>query len=91
MRTYRTINITGAGDFIASVSGSTGDYDITLDDGFILTGYDETAGSYSTAAPAAGDLLLFGPLTGQRAATVANAEVIPAAQAADFFKPVDNS
>lgn len=89
MRTYRSINMAGAGDFIASVTGATGDYDITLDNGFTLTAYDETAGTISTATPAAGDLLVFGLLTDSEIFSVANAEVIPAAQAANFFKPID--
>ena len=89
MRDYRSINLIGAGDFIASVTGSTGDYDITTDYGFVLTGYDETAGNFSTAAPAAGDLLTFGILTGNRKAIVANAEVIIAADAANYFIPGD--
>ncbi len=91
MRNYKTINITGCGDYIASVSGSTGDYDITLDDGFVLEGYDETAGIFDTAAPVAGDLLLFGPITNSPLVTVANAQVVKAAVAADFFRPVDGT
>jgi hypothetical protein len=91
MRFYRTIKLSGVGDFIASVSGSSGDYDITLDNGFVLEEYDETAGVFDQEAPVAGDLLVFGALTGSRTPTVANAQVIKAAVAADFFTPEDNS
>jgi hypothetical protein len=91
MRNYRSIRMSGAGDFIASVSGSTGDYDLTLDDGTVFAGYDETTGTFSTAAPQAGDLLVFGIYTGQRLMTAANAEVIPAASAAAFIIPEDAS
>ena len=89
MRDYRAIKMVGAGDFIASVTGSTGDYDITLDDGTVLEEYDETAGVFDSAAPVAGDLLTFGLLTGSRLITVANAQVIKAAVAADFIVPGD--
>lgn len=89
MRDYRSINLVGAGDFIASVTGSTGDYDIVTDYGFTLVGYDETAGTFDTAAPVAGDLLTFGMITGGRKAVVANAEVIKAAVAAVIFVPGD--
>jgi hypothetical protein len=89
MRDYRTINMVGAGDFIASVSGVTTDYDITLDDGTVLEGYDETAGTFSTAAPVAGDLLVFGIINGQRLISVANAEVVPADMASAFVVPAD--
>ena len=37
----KTKHLTCVVDQIASVSGSTGDYDITLDNGEVLTGYDE--------------------------------------------------
>ena len=89
MRDYRTINMVGSGDFIASVSGSSGDYDITLDNGFVLEAYDEAAGEFDTSAPVAGDLLTFGMLTGGRAPSVANAQVIKAAVAADFIVAKD--
>ena len=89
MRDYRSINLVGTGDFLASVSGSTGAYTLTTDYGFVLTGYDETAGTFDQTAPVAGDLLTFGMMTGQRAAVVANAEVIKAADAAVFFVPGD--
>lgn len=91
MRDYRTIKMVGAGDFIASVTGSTGDYDITLDDGTVYEGYDETAGTFSTDAPAAGDLLVFGIIDGNRLITSGSAspEVIPAADAANFIVPAD--
>ena len=91
MRFYRTIRMSSCGDFIASVSGSTGAYTITTDDGFVLAGYDETAGAFDTTAPVAGDLLTFGMITGQRHVTVANAEVIKAAVADVFVIPADAS
>jgi hypothetical protein len=83
----------GSGDFIASVSGSTTDYDLTLDDGTVIEEYDETAGTFDTTAPQAGDLVLFGVLDGNRliASAVRSVEVIKAAVAANFFRPVDNS
>lgn len=91
MRTYRSLPIAGVGDFIASVSGSSGDYDITLDDGTVLTAYDETAGKFSTAAPAAADLLLFGTLLESEAISVANAQVLDAEWVAYFFRPEDQT
>lgn len=89
MRDYRTINMVGAGDFIASVTGASGDYDLTLDDGTVIEEYDETAGTFSTSAPAAGDLAVFGIINGDRRVLVANVEVIPAADAANFLVPAD--
>jgi hypothetical protein len=86
MRLFKTIHMAGPGDFIASVSGSSGDYDITLDNGETIEGYDETAGAFSTAEPVADDLVVFGFQGGSRAFTAANAEVIPAAQAADWLQ-----
>jgi len=91
MRDYKSINMVGAGDYIASVSGSTGDYDLVTDSGFTLVEYDETAGTFDTTAPVAGDLLLFGAINGQRQAIVANAQVIKAAVAALFFAPADST
>lgn len=92
MRLYKSKHISGVGDFIASVSGTTTDYDITLDDGTVIEGYDETAGAWeATAAPAAGDFLIIGSDGGSRALAVANCEVIPAAIAALVFNPADQS
>lgn len=75
-------------DQIASVTGSTGDYDITLDNGEVITGYDETAGSFDTAAPVADDYVCFGLLTASRAFTAANAEVIKEAVFNNFMLPI---
>jgi hypothetical protein len=92
MRLYRGLPLSGVGDFIASVSGSSGDYDITMDNGIVLEAYDETDTSLiSNDAPAAGDLLVFGLRLDSRAATVANADVIPAEIAAYFFRPADQT
>lgn len=89
MRDYRSIRYAAAGDYIGSVSGSSGDYDLTLDDGTVIEAYDETAGTFDTTAPVAGDLAVFGILTGDRRVVVANVEVIKAAVAALFIIPVD--
>jgi hypothetical protein len=92
MRDYRTVNMVGAGDFIASVSGSGTDFDIVTDYGFTLEEYNpDASGLLNGADPVAGDLLVFGARNGQRAATVANADVIPAAVAAIYFKPGDST
>jgi hypothetical protein len=90
MRDYRTINMVGAGDFIASVSGSSGDYDLTLDNGFVFEGYDNTADTSlgDGTAPAAGDLCIFGALDGNRS-VAGQPNVVQAATAAIFFAPAD--
>jgi len=75
-------------DQIASVTGSTGDYDITLDNGEVLTGYDETAGSFDTAAPVADDYVCFGLDGGARDFTAANAEVVKEAVFNIFMLPI---
>lgn len=87
MRLYKTIHMAAPGDQIASVSGVSGDYDITLDNGEVITGYDQTGGAFDTTAPVADDFILFGVLGGSRAMTAANAEVIKEAVFKDFFKP----
>jgi len=90
MRDYRCVNFVGAGDFIASVSGSSGDYDLTLDNGYVFEGYDETADTSlgDGTAPAAGDLCIWGALDGKR--QVSNQpNVVQAATAAIFFVPAD--
>lgn len=92
MRSYRTTSLSGAGDFIASVSGSGTDFDITLDDGTVLEEYNPDSTSIIEGAdPAAGDLLVFGLRTGTREVSVANADVIPAEIAAYFFNPADQT
>ena len=75
-------------DQIASVSGSTGDYDLTLDNGEVITGYDETAGSFDTAAPVADDYACFGILGGTRNMTAADCEVIKEAVFNNFMLPI---
>ena len=90
MKDYRTTRLTGAGDFIASVSGSGTDFDITLDDGTVLEEFNPDATFLLQGAdPVAGDLCTFGILTGDRLITVANAQVIPAAMAAAFWRGLD--
>ena len=88
---YERIRLTAAYAWIASVSGSTGDYDLTLSNGVVLEGYDETAGNFDTGAPQANDMITFGLLTGSPLITVANAEVIDAADATLWFGLTDPS
>ena len=75
-------------DQIASVSGSSGDYDLTLDSGLVLEEYDETDGSFDTAAPVADDYVCFGMDGGGREYTAANAEVIKEAVFNIFMLPI---
>jgi hypothetical protein len=93
MKTFRTVRMCAPGEFISSVSGSTGDYDLTLDDGTIIEGYDEGEGNFTSAAPAIGDLVMVGALTGHQLLSAAvgtlDIDVIPAAQAANFVIPAD--
>lgn len=93
MRDYKSLNIAGCGDFIASVSGSGTDFDLTLDDGTVLETYnpDHTGSLITGLDPAAGMLCLFGPITGARNVTVANCYVVPAAVAAILFRPADQT
>jgi len=92
MRNYRGLPIAGVGDFISGVSGSSGNYDLTLDDGTVIEEYDEGDGLVISAdAPAAGDLCLIGARTGSRSLDVANVDVIPAEIAAYFFRPADQT
>lgn len=84
----KTKHLTCVVDQIASVSGSTGDYDITLDNGEVLTGYDETAGNFDTAAPVADDYICFGILNGDMTFSAANAEVIKEAVFNLFMLPI---
>lgn len=92
MRSYRALPIAGCGDFIASVSGSSGDYDITLDDGTVLEEYDETSTDLiSNDTPAAGDLCVFGLRTLTEVVSVANCDVIPAEVAEFLFRPADQT
>jgi hypothetical protein len=88
MQDYRTLNLDAPGDFIASVAGLTTDYDLTLDNGIVIEGYDETASVLNPdAAPEAGDLCLIGVITNNLAPTGANAEVVSAAAAAIYWIP----
>jgi hypothetical protein len=80
MFTVKFSNFSGPGDYIDSVSGSSGDYDLTLRSGEVVEGYDETAGLFSTAAPIPGDLYIKNYLAGP-AITAAVEQVIPAALA----------
>ena len=73
---------------IASVTGVSGDYDIVLDNGEVLEGYDETAGSYDTAAPVADDYCTFGLDGGSRSFTAANAQVMKEAVFNIFMMPI---
>lgn len=75
--------------WIVSVAGSTGAYSLTLSNGVVLAGYDETAGNYDTTTPAANDMVAFGILTGSPLITVANAECISAADATLWFGLTD--
>jgi hypothetical protein len=92
MRYYRSNKMSAVGDFVASVSGSGNDFDITLDDGTVLEEYDPDSTSLLFGDdPAAGGLLLFGLRTSSRAQTVANADFIPATVAAALFNPLDQT
>ena len=92
MRYYRSNRMSGVGDFVASVSGSGTDFDITLDDGTVLEEYNPDSTSVLFGDdPAAGGLLCFGLRTGDRAQTVANADFIPAAVAAVLYNPLDQT
>ena len=92
MRDYKTVHRAGCGDFIASVSGSGTDFDITLDDGTVLEEYNPDAATVLFGDdPQAGDLLLFGLVLDSRAVTVANAQLVPAAYAAAFLNPADQT
>lgn len=84
----KTKHMAGICEQIASVTGSTGDYDIVLDNGETLTGYDETAGSFDTAAPVADDYVCFGLLDSDPAFSAANAEVIKEAVFNLFMFPI---
>lgn len=82
----------GIGDYIVSVTGSTGDYDLTLRSGHTIEEYDETAGVFSTAAPSPGDVLLFGSQTGTTAGRKIDGtdlQVIPSALALYLLRQQD--
>jgi hypothetical protein len=90
MKFFNTTHLAGVGEFITAVSGSTGDYDLTLADGTVVEGYDETAGTFSTAAPVVGDLFLYGTDGAGRLLASADQDVIPAVSAAAFMRQKDN-
>lgn len=77
IKMYATIHMAAPGALITAVSGATGAYDLTLENGEIIVGYDETAGDFSVGVPVIGDLCLFGALGGSQAFTAANANVVP--------------
>ena len=84
----KTKHIAGVCEQIASVSGLTGAYTLVLDNGESLVGYDETAGSFDTAAPVADDYCCFGLLDGDHTFSAANAEVIKEAVFNLFMLPI---
>lgn len=92
LKVFDSKRFAGVGDYIVSVSGSTGDYDLTLRSGLVVVEYDETAGSFSTAAPTPGDVLLMG--TGGTAAgrlpAGSDLEVIPATLALEILRQQDS-
>jgi hypothetical protein len=88
MKFAKTKHLSCVVEQIASVTGSTGDYDIVLDNGETLEEYDETAGSYDTAAPVADDYVTFGLDGGSRSFTAANAQVIKEAVFNIFMTPI---
>lgn len=93
MRFFKTGHKAGVGEFISGVTGSTGDYDLTLQDGTVFEEYDETANTYGVAAPAKGDLCLFGSAGGDaigRKPSHGDIVVIPALEASRWFPQVDS-
>lgn len=86
MKIFVTTHTSGVGGFITAVTGSTGDYDLTLDDGTTVEGYDETAGSFSTDAPLPGDLFIYGEDGSGRLLASADQDVVPAKTASKFFR-----
>ena len=90
MKTFDSLRFAGVGDYIVSVSGSTGDYDLTLRNGETIEEYDETAGVYSTAAPTPGDVLLKGTQTGSRTIASTDWQVIPSALAGYLLRQKDH-
>jgi hypothetical protein len=91
MKNFVSRHLAGVGNYIASVSGSTGDYDLTLVDGTVYEGYDETANSFGTAAPGRGDLCLFGTDGATRRIGSADVDVLPLEIANQFLRIKDTS
>lgn len=94
MKFFDSKRFAGVGDYIVSVSGSTGDYDLTLRNGLTIEEYDETAGVFSTAAPTPGDVLLLGSQTGTaagRAIDTADLQVVPSAMALAILRQQDEA
>jgi hypothetical protein len=92
MKFFDSKHFAGVGDYIVSVTGSTGDYDLTLRSGLTIEEYDETAGVFSTAAPSPGDVLLLGSQTGtgaSRAADTTDLQVVPATLALSILRQQD--
>ena len=82
MQLFRFLNTRGVGDFISAVSGSTGNYTVTLEGGYTYAGFNEALNLYGTAAPVVGDLCLFGSATGAgdgRKPVNGDIQVIPSA------------
>lgn len=82
---FETIRMKCTGSWIASVSGGSGNYELTLANGQVISGYDETAGNFDTGAPQASDLCTFGLLGTARDVENADVEVIDAADALKWF------
>lgn len=92
MKFFDSKHFAGVGDYIVSVTGSTGDYDLTLRNGLTIVEYDETAGVFSTAAPTPGDVLLIGSQTGTaagRASGSTDLQVIPSIMAIYMLRQQD--
>ena len=94
MKFFDSKRFAGVGDYIVSVTGSTGDYDLTLRNGLVIEEYDETAGVFSTAAPSPGDVLLLGSQTGTaagRAIDTSDLQVIPSTLAIYLLRQQDEA
>lgn len=93
MKFFDSKRFAAVGDYIVSVSGSTGDYDLTLRNGLTIVEYDETAGVFSTAAPSPGDVLLLGSQVGSaasRAIDTTDLQVVPSTLADYILRQSDS-
>ena len=90
MQTFDTSRFAGVGEYIVSVTGTGGDYDLTLRSGKVITAYDNTAGVFSVAAPTPGDVFLIGTQTGERKIASTDWQVIPSALANIILRQKDH-
>lgn len=89
MKFFDSKRFAGVGDYILSVTGSTGDYDLTLRSGYVIEEYDETAGVFSTSAPTPGDVVIKGTQTGLRTIASTDWQVIPSTMAPYLLRQQD--